>query len=331
MSSEKLEALGRKLEAKGTKAFLVVRHDKIVYERYATGFGRNQLHHTASLAKALIGGTSLILALGDGYLSPDDTVYKYILEWRDDPTKSRITIRHLATHSSGISDMGSMDGWMSLFWTHPSRVARDVRPVAFKPGTGYEYTNLGMGILSYCISAALRGAPEPDIKMLIANRVMKPLGVPDDEWNMSYGKSAKAGDLTLYANWGGANFTPDALARVGRLMLRKGEWNGKQILDPEWVEKATSDAGTPAPNRANGPAPRSGLCWWVNSDGVWDKVPRNAFAGAGAGNQLLLVVPSLDLIVVRNGAQIDRSSFWHGIEQQLLNPLMEAVGGSEMK
>ena len=80
-----------------------------------------------------------------------------------------------------------------------------------------------------------------------------------------------------------------------------------------------------------GPAPRSGLCWWVNSDGIWSEVPRDAFAGAGAGNQLLLIVPSLDLIVVRNGAQIDRNSFWRGIEQHLLNPLMEVVEGSELE
>ncbi|MHC4511976.1 MAG: hypothetical protein ACYTAO_24030, partial [Planctomycetota bacterium] len=89
-------------------------------------------------------------------------------------------------------------------------------------------------------------------------------------------------------------------------------------------------AGTPLPNRpAGNPAPASGLGWWTNFDGVWAKVPRDAFAGAGAGNQVLLVVPSLDLIVVRNGSNLYDSSkgegFWAGIEQYLFNPVIEAI------
>ena len=60
-------------------------------------------------------------------------------------------------------------------------------------------------------------------------------------------------------------------------------------------------------------------------------MPRDAFAGAGAGNQVLLVVPSLDLIIVRNGSNLFDSSkgeeFWAGIEQYLFNPVMDAVVG----
>ncbi len=58
-------------------------------------------------------------------------------------------------------------------------------------------------------------------------------------------------------------------------------------------------------------------------------MPRDAFAGAGAGNQILLVVPSLDLIVVRNGSLLwddpENRMFWGGVEKYLFNPIMEAV------
>jgi hypothetical protein len=60
-------------------------------------------------------------------------------------------------------------------------------------------------------------------------------------------------------------------------------------------------------------------------------VPCDAFAGAGAGNQVLLVVPSLDLIIVRNGSNLYDSSkgegFWGGIEKYLFNPVMDAIFG----
>ena len=62
---------------------------------------------------------------------------------------------------------------------------------------------------------------------------------------------------------------------------------------------------------------------------MWAKVPRDASAGAGAGNRVLLVVPSLDLIVVRNGANLYDASkgegFWAGIERYVFNPVIEAV------
>ncbi|MDH7570576.1 MAG: hypothetical protein QHJ73_13425, partial [Armatimonadota bacterium] len=66
----------------------------------------------------------------------------------------------------------------------------------------------------------------------------------------------------------------------------------------------------------------------TNFDGVWARVPRDAFAGAGAGNQVLLVVPSLDLVAVRNGGNLNRpgepGGFWGALEQHFFNPLMEA-------
>src|SRR3546814_4912464 len=56
------------------------------------------------MAKALVGGMSLLLAEQDGRLKVDDLAWKYIPEWKNDPVKSQITIRHLATHTSGIED-----------------------------------------------------------------------------------------------------------------------------------------------------------------------------------------------------------------------------------
>jgi CubicO group peptidase (beta-lactamase class C family) len=116
-------------------------------------------------------------------------------------------------------------------------------------------------------------------------------------------------------------------------MLHKGNWQGRQLVDPKWVEEIVRYAGTPIPDRpAGNPQPASGLGWWTNADGVWERVPRDAFSGAGAGNQVLLVVPSLDLIVVRNGANLYDSSkgegFWGGIENYVFNPVMDAVMNS---
>ncbi len=342
ISSDKLDAARNILSEKGTKTFLVIRNDKIVYEWYAPGFGPEKKHYTASMAKALVGGVSLMLALNDGLLSADDPACKYIPEWKGHPQKSKITIRHLATHSSGIEDAEQNDighfelpGWKGQFWKQdpdPFTVSRDEAPVIFEPGTEYAYSNPGMALLSYAVTASLRGAEHTDIRTLLRQRIMKPIGVNNSDWSIGYGKTFQVNGLNLVANWGGGGYTARAVARVGRLMLRKGNWQDRQLIDSKRVEEVIKYAGTPLPDRSAGnPAPASGLGWWTNFGGVWAKVPRDAFAGAGAGNQVLLVVPSLDLIIVRNGSNLFDSSkgegFWAGIEQYLFNPVMDAVIG----
>jgi CubicO group peptidase (beta-lactamase class C family) len=366
LSAAKLDALRDDLAARRTKTLLVVRHDQIIYEWYAPGYGPHVRHYTASLAKALVGGVSLMLALNDGRLGIDDAAWLYIPAWKNDPAKRKITIRHLATHSSGIEDAttagkGHLDqgGWKADFWRqawrdwghdsadtgesggtttqagdldNPFSVALYQAPVIFAPGTQYAYSNPGMAALAYAVTASLRGAPQSDIYALLKQRIMDPIGVPEDDWFIGYGKGYEMDGLKLYANWGGGEYTARAVARVGRLMLRKGNWEGMQLVDPAWVEQSVAYAGTPIPGRPFGnPQPGSGLGWWTNFDGVWAKVPRDAFAGAGAGNQILLVVPSLDLIVVRNGELLgdaaEGEGFWGGLEEYLFDPLMDAIVG----
>src|SRR5262245_44871890 len=72
MTSAALETLWGDLKQRGTKTFLVVRNDHVVFERYAPGFSRTTKHYTASMAKALVGGVSLMLAMDDGRVKPDD-------------------------------------------------------------------------------------------------------------------------------------------------------------------------------------------------------------------------------------------------------------------
>jgi CubicO group peptidase (beta-lactamase class C family) len=334
----RLGALQRQAAAHGTRALIVARHGRIVLEWYAEGVSPATKQGTASLAKALVGGMSLLVALSDGRIRPDDPAAQFIPRWKSDPQKSRITIRQLATHTSGIEDAEQdgiphmqLPGWKGDFWRRkpdPISVALDHAPVIFEPGTGNEYSNPGMGALGYAVTSSLRGSAEPDIKTALARRICEPLGISAAEWSISYGETYEVDGLRVYATWGGAAFTPRAAARIGQLMLQKGSWEGRQLLQREWVERATSYAGMPKPDRRDDPAPASGLCWYTNYDGVWGGVPRDAFAGAGAQQQALLVVPSLDLVVVRNGGDLDSSGdrrFWGGLVEYIFEPAVAAV------
>jgi len=344
----RLCALQRDIASRGgTKALLIARNDRIVCEWYASDSGPAKRQGTASLAKALVGGTSLLLALNDGLMQVDDPACKYLPRWREHPEKSKITIRHLATHTSGIEDAEiagrsheTLDGWKGDFWAGRGKgkpnsisIALEVAPILFPPGTKYAYSNPGMGALSCAITASLRGTPHEDIYSLLKARVFDPIGVPEEEWSIGYDCPYLVDGLRVFANWGGGEFTARATASIGRLMLRRGDWEGRRLIASSWVDRALTDAGMPRPagGLPDGTQYESGLCWWVNGDGSWSQAPRDAFVGAGAGDQVLLVVPSLNLIVVRYGDDdLDdwqESGWWSPIVKHLFNPVMEAICG----
>ena len=328
MSTSKLNSMQRTLQSRGTTHFLVIRNDKIIYEWYAPGHSRTTKHSTASMAKALVGGVSLALALDDGLIALDDLAIKYVPQWNHISLKKDIKVRHLGSHISGMANADQGDsGWESEFWKRkpppndPFTISRDKAPILFlAPGTGYQYSNPGTAMLTYCVTASLRNAPIKDIWTLLRDRIMRPIGVPDAEWSCGYEQTFTVDGLPLVPSWGGGNYSPNATARVARLMLKGGTWEGKELISAPAVQAITTDARTPG-NVAQG--------WWTNSDRRADTLPADAFWGTGAGHQVVLVVPSLNLIAVRNGEDLDPSNPDVALQKYFFAPLMAAVTTSQ--
>ncbi len=364
LSSAALEEMQKELEHRGTKKLLIIKNDKLVFEWFAEGWEDNdKKHYSASLAKALVGGMSLLVTLNDGLIHPDMPACQLIPEWKNKGAKSMITIRQLATHTSGLDDAEAHDemqqqlvdqglhphmdlpGWKGMFWRKdpdPFSVSRDSASILFTPGTQFNYSNPGIGMLSYAVTASLKNTNYNNIRDLLWDRIYVPLGIQEDEITIGYNQEYQINDLTLIPSWGGGSFTANAVARIGRLMLHKGKWEGQQLIDSLWVERVTNYANTPLPggdpNKVSessslrtplNPYPASTMGWYSNYDGIWPYVPRDAFVGAGAGNQLLMVIPSLDMIVVRFGdnlfSETDGEGFWLGAERELFNPIMDVI------
>ena len=318
-----------------TTGLIVIRRGRIAMEWYAQGWDANRAHGTASMAKALVGGMSLAVAMSDGRISPDDAASKYIAAWRSDPLKSKITIRQLATHTSGISDAEQdgiahmeLPGWKGNFWKRtpdPFSIAIGQAPVLFEPGTQYAYSNPGMAALSYAITASLKGG---DIRSLLKIAF-------SIRWACRSGTGRSA--TGARTKWTGCNSTRTGAGRTSRrgrrreseqLMMLRGQWNGRELIRREVVKQVLTDQGMPRPPRsATDPAPASGLAWYTNTDGIWPAAPRDTFAGAGASHQVVIVVPSLDLIVVRNGDALGDTApgFWGPVYELIVKPLMDAV------
>jgi CubicO group peptidase (beta-lactamase class C family) len=328
-SRQRLVGLQNDLARRNTNALLVIHNDRIVCEWYAAGHGREKPHYSASMAKALVGGVALAVAIDDGRIALDDPVAKFVPQWTGDPRKSRITIRQLGSHTSGLADAEADDlpheqltGWQGDFWKRlepprdPFTISRDLTPLVFEPGANRQYSNPGIAMLGYAVTAALRDAPERDLRTLLRERIMRPIGVPDDEWSCGYGKTFVVDGLPLVGAWGGGGFTARAAARVGRLMLRQGDWDGRQLVAATAIRQTTHTSGLPGDG---------GIGWWTNAGARVPALPADAFWAAGAGGQVLLVVPSLQLIVVRNGGNLDDGDNDVAVAKYFFTPLMQAL------
>lgn len=357
MSSEKLESLVKDLSERGTKKLMIIRNDQVVCSWFAEGYADSaRTHYSASLAKALVSGMSLLVAMQDGLIDPDEAACHFIPQWKDDYKKSKITIRQLAGHTSGMEDAEAsaeearemrakglhlhmdLPGWKGQFWRQdpdPFSVSRDQAPILSNPGQRFAYSNPGIAMLNYAVTAAISQTETKDIRTYLEERVYRPIGIDDKELSIGYNRTDTLDGLALVPGWGGGSFTANAVARIGRLMLRKGNWQGKQLIDSSLVEEVLrfeplNNLEFASDRKAgNNPFLETTLGWYSNHEGIWKYLPRDAFAGAGAQNQVLLVVPSLDLIVVRFGDQLygqgKSDSANLGMELFLFNPIMEAI------
>jgi len=77
------------------------------------------------------------------------------------------------------------------------------------------------------------------------------------------------------------------LARFGYLYLRRGSWNGTQVVPADWVEESTRSYSDT--NEGDG----YGYLWWVNSFGLSEK----NFSAWGSLGKYLVVIPERELVV----------------------------------
>ena len=324
---------------RNTKAYMIVYNDQIVYERYDPEWNRLKTHYTASAAKGIMGGLALMLAMHDGLIELDDLACKYIPQWKDDPLKSKITIRHLGAHTSGLDDAidtgapktsdtsGRFDfsDWKGDFWKqerNPFLISRDEAPVIFPPGTDFMYSNPGIGMMNYAVTAAIKDTEHKDIRTYLWERLIKKMGIPMEEWYVGYGKTFEVDGLPLVATWGGGGVSTRAMAAVGRLLLNKGAWNGEQLISARVVENALRHSGTPSYCSSG---------FWLNSDLAgkmyWPDLPWDVAMAAGAQDQMMLFSSIRNLVVVRFGGSIEPDHFAENIVNKYIGiPLAKAMG-----
>jgi len=273
-----------------------------------------QLYDLKSSSKS-IGFTAMGLAILDGKLSLDDRHPRFAIPPESNqgaPSRDQITLLHLASQTAGFEKPG---GYGNLF---------------FERGTRWSYSDGGPNWLAECVTLAYR----QDIQELLFDRVFTTLGIQRDDlhWRKHQYRDPQIDGIERREFCSGAHSNVDAMARIGNLYLRGGEWNGKRLIPRDFIGRVSKPvqqfAGLPSIDDDAYPraSSHSGLLWWNNADGTLSHVPRDAFWSWGFHDSLIVVIPSLDIVVSRAGrGWIDG---WAGDYSRLapfLNPIVAAV------
>ncbi|HZF68924.1 MAG TPA: serine hydrolase [Gemmatirosa sp.] len=276
------------------RAFLVVRQDTILYERYLDGYTDSTRSGSYSMAKAF---TSALLgiALGDSAVrSLDDSVTRYVPELARNPTWTGVTLRHALEMRTGTAyERASGSTWHDLrsddaryYYTgHLDRAlaaARRVEP----PGGRWAYRDSDAQLIALVLA---RATSRPLAEQL-ERRVWRRIGTEfDASWSLDRtGGSEKAAT--------GVNATARDYARFGRLFLHGGAWEGEQLVPRDWVERSTTlDTTRTRPEVGTWWRMQHRTYWWIPMRD-WAR-ERDFFADGAKGQRLYVHRPSGTIIV----------------------------------
>ena len=281
------------LKKNETVAFLVIRNDSILYERYFDGYERSSVIPSFSIAKSFT-ATLIGCAIDDGLIrSVQDPVTDYLPELKEQKGFEQISLEHLLQMTSGIafneSYVNPFGGAASVYYGNDLKeVVYDLQ-VKDAPGQSFDYISVNTQILGMVLEKVL--APRT-VTEYLQERIWQPVGM---EYDASWSIDAK--DKGMEKTFCCLNARACDFAKLGRLYLRKGDWEGRQIVSPDWVERSTRR------DTKNGSHKAYQYHWWIPSD-------TGAFMAEGILGQYVYVNPANRLIIVRMGAGEGDGEWW---------------------
>lgn len=258
---------------------MVLRHGRVIAEAHPSPFRADDVHTLFSCSK-----TVTALAIGclvdENRLRVTDRVAALLPASMPDsisPDLARMTVRELLTMSAGIKPsldfMLQGDDWL--------------RPYFSKP-----VTNLGRfhydSMCTFALSAIVQEITGETLLQYVDRKLFGPMEITVADWEQT--------PLGFNTGGYGLRLQAESMAKIGLLILRRGNWQGKQLVSEEWIDEMTrkqidrDDLG----NRALDT--NRGYCYQM-----WRCLLDGAVRADGAYGQFIIISPERDLVVVING------------------------------
>ncbi len=312
---------GDEIDRKGkrTDALLIIRNGKILYEKYARNFNENSLHLTWSVSKSVLQALYGI-AIQNGLLKLDDPGYYHLEPLGRDEAHKKITIRHLLTMSSGLKAEESYESGplqssvIAMLYTRGRKNMGEFcseLPMRSEPGILVYYSSCDTNILSLILKKVYG---KETYETLPWKELFQPLGIQRATFERD-ASDTFVGSSYLY-------LSARDLAKIGYLYLNNGYWDGKQFFPANWLEFTRTPSKAYKTTSLSFETGKDNLTshWYANS-GIperglpqpWPDAPIDTFAASGHWGQMLFVIPSLDLVIVRYGddreSKFDKNHF----------------------
>lgn len=209
-------------------SLIVVKDGKVIYERYEPGHEPGVLHIMWSASKTFT-ATAIGFAVQDGLLSVDDKVTGFFTEEElpDEisPWLAQMTVKNLLTMSSGFDPIHA--GLPRYGDDYDWAQTELNRPLYFEPGTMYRYDSFD----SYLLSVIVSRVTGMRMDEYLDGKLFRPLGITGWYWESSP-QNYSSGGWGLYLK-------PESFTKMGQFLLQEGVWNGKRLLNAEWVREAS--------------------------------------------------------------------------------------------
>jgi CubicO group peptidase (beta-lactamase class C family) len=297
-ATDRLAALGRELAGGGSRALMVVERGLVVFEWGEVARKANMASVRKSIINALYG-----MAVAEGRIALSTTLADIGIDDTGglSPLERSATVEHLLQSRSGIYHPAVYDTALG----RPPRFSK-------RPGEHWFYNNWDFNALG----AILHRAAGDSLFELIATRLAAPLRMQDFTVDDGYYLNGPESDHPVYK----LKLSARDLARFGLLYLRRGCWEGIEVVPPSWVAASTR------PHSDLGQGRGYGYLWWIASAhaaGDALSIDQSLFYASGYGGQYVVVVPTLELVIVHLVAHGDR-----GISHARMGEIVRAIRAS---
>ena len=282
--SEEIKLINDRLE---TTAFVVIQHDSIVFEEYWHGYTADSSSNSFSITKswvaALIG-----VAIKEGKIKGvNEKVCTFLPDYFKG-ISDQLVIQDLLTMSASLN--WSEDYYNPFGQTAQAYYGSDLKKLIMDlevlPGSGktFKYNSASTQILTYI----LENAVGETISTYASKKLWKPMGSKNSAiWNLDNQEGDEKGFCCINSN-------ARDLARLGKLYINKGNWNGGQILDTSFVESSTSIANIL--DRRGNKNKNYGYHFWIA-----DYNEMKVYYSRGLWGQYMICIPEKNIIIVRLG------------------------------
>lgn len=271
----------------GTVAYMVIKKDSIIFEEYWHGYSADSSSNSFSMAKSWV-STLIGVAIKEGKIeSVNQKVCDFIPDFCEGDN-SEITIKHLLTMSSGLNwneDYHDPLGQTAEAYFAPHLKDQVVNLKSTEnPGKVFKYHSSCTQLLSFIVE----NSTGKSINEYVSEKLWKTIGAKHPAlWNTD----TESGDEKAFCC---INSNARDFARIGKLYMNFGNWNGNQILDSSYVKDATSIANLL--DEDGNININYGYQFWITN-----YKDMHIYYARGLWGQYVICIPDLDMIIVRLG------------------------------